>query len=77
MSDRQRNTWEDERIQTDPRIDSTTPAIRAAAEFIHRNESMHRHDGSGPICPYCALVATRAIAVYIKESSGLQERPAG
>lgn len=62
-----KGTWDDPAIQTDPRIDTTNPAIREAAEFLHRNESMHLHNYVGsPICPYCAMRATRSIAVYLR-----------
>lgn len=69
MSARLKGTWDDPAIQTDPRIDTADPAIRAAAEFLHNNESMHLHNYvESTICPYCALRATRAVAVFRRES---------
>lgn len=56
------NTWADPRIVDDPRIDHTDPLLRAAAEKVHANESLHRHDLDGPVCAYCALVAANALA---------------
>lgn len=56
-----RNTWADPKIVDDDRIDHTDLALRAAAEFVHRNESLHRHDHEGPVCVYCALVASNAL----------------
>jgi len=55
------NTWDDKAIVNDPRIPDRSLRLRAAAEFVHRNESLHRHEPSGVVCVYCALVAANAL----------------
>lgn len=56
------NTWDDPRIIDHPDVDVTNPRLRAAAERIHSNESLHRHQPDGPVCIYCAISAARALA---------------
>lgn len=57
-----RGTWDDPAIINDPRIDHEDETVRAVAEKLHGNESMHTHDYvSAPICPYCALRTTRVL----------------
>lgn len=64
------NTWEDPRIVSHPSVDVTDGAVRAAAEFIHRNESLHRHDPAGEVCVYCAISASRAAHVFARFRHG-------
>jgi hypothetical protein len=57
-----KGTWDDPAIVDDPRIDHLNPTVRAVAEKLHGNESMHLHEYvSSPICPYCALRTTRVL----------------
>lgn len=57
------NTWEHPPIVDDERIDHEDPDVRRAAEFQHRNESLHRHNPSGVVCVYCALAASNVARV--------------
>lgn len=63
-----RNTWTDERIIGHPFVDADDESVRRAAENIHANESLHRHDPSGAVCVYCAIVASRAGRVMRAEA---------
>ena len=57
-----RGTWDDPAIIRDSRIDHEDPVVRHCAERLHANESMHLHQYiSSPICPYCALRASRVL----------------
>ena len=57
-----KGTWDDPAIMNDPRIDHTDPLVRAVAEKLHGNESMHLHEYiSAAICPYCALRTSRVL----------------
>ncbi len=49
------------KIVEDPRIDHEDPRVRAAAEDLHRNESLHLHHVEGIVCVYCALRASRVV----------------
>lgn len=54
------NTWNDPRIVGHTEIGEVVHHdVQAAAEHLHRNESLHRHDPSGRVCVYCALSAVR------------------
>lgn len=68
--------WDDPAIVGNTQIDEENPILRAAAEAIHRNESLHRHDPSGPTCVYCALNAARALAVVLPELEAANARAA-
>ena len=58
----ERGTWGDPAIINDPRIDHEDPTVRAVAEKLHGNESMHMHEYiSSEICVYCALRTTRVL----------------
>lgn len=57
-----RGTWDDPAIVSDPRIDHEDALVRAVAERLHSNESMHMHDYiQATICPYCALRTSRVL----------------
>lgn len=57
-----RGTWEDPAIVNDPRIDDHDPTVRAVAQMLHGNESMHMHqDIPAVICVYCALRTSRVL----------------
>ena len=54
--------WSSPVIVDDPRIRHDSAVVRAAAEALHNNESMHLHvDVPDKVCVYCALRATRAL----------------
>ncbi len=57
-----KGTWNDPAIIGDRRIDHENETVRAVAERLHSNESMHLHECvSSTICPYCALRASRVL----------------
>lgn len=56
------DAWKQRIIVDDPRVDDQDPRVRAAAERIHGNDSIHRHhDLDKKVCIYCALVASHAV----------------
>lgn len=58
----QPDPWKARIIVDDPRIDDESARVRAAAERIHGNDSIHRHhDLDKKVCVYCALVASHAV----------------
>jgi hypothetical protein len=60
--DELRGTWDDPAIVNDPRIDDDDPVVRAVAQMLHGNESMHMHEYiSSEICAYCALRTSRVL----------------
>lgn len=62
MTPTKKGTWEDPAIIDDPRIDHENIVVRAVAERLHGNESMHLHEYvSSIICPYCALRTSRVV----------------
>lgn len=63
------NSWSDARIVQHSEVIANDPAVRKAAEFIHRNESLHRHDPRGEVCVYCAINASRAARVLRQEDA--------
>lgn len=57
-----RDNWGAKVIANDPRINQDDPRVRAAAELIHGNDSIHRHhDLDKNVCIYCALAASYAV----------------
>lgn len=63
-------SWDDPNVRQqlqDPRVPGGPAAVKAGAEFVHRNESMHRHTVEGPTCVYCAIVARNALAGAMPE----------
>jgi hypothetical protein len=54
--------WNDPELRRYPEIDPADQRLRAAAERIHANESLHRHDPAGSTCVYCTLNAARALS---------------
>lgn len=57
-----KGTWDDPAIIDDKRVDHENPLVRAVAQRLHSNESMHMHSYiEGVICPYCALRASRVL----------------
>lgn len=58
------SNWTDPKIVDDPRINHEDPVVRAAAEDLHHNESLHLHlDIGRDVCVYCALRASRVVDV--------------
>lgn len=71
-----RGTWNDPAIVSDPRIDHHDATIRAVAERLHANESMHMHlYVQAPICVYCALRTTRVLRWTKAELIGDEMQP--
>jgi hypothetical protein len=57
-----KGTWDDPAIVDDPRIDHLNLTVRAVAQQLHSNESLHLHNYvSSVICPYCALRTSRIL----------------
>jgi hypothetical protein len=57
------SSWNDRKIVDDPRIAHTDPAVRTAAELLHRMESLHLHvDIEDKVCVYCALRASHVLS---------------
>jgi predicted transcriptional regulator len=57
-----KGTWDDPAIVNDGRIDHENPTVRAVAEKLHANESMHMHEQiPAVICAYCALRTSRVL----------------
>lgn len=66
-----KGTWKDAAIVNDPRIDDENDTVRAVAERLHGNESMHLHEYiSSVICPYCALRASRVLRWAAEHDAG-------
>lgn len=75
MSATKRGTWDDPAIVGDPRIDHENPTVRAVAQKLHGNESMHLHEYVGSIiCPYCALRASRVLRWAAEHDAGQEMR---
>lgn len=69
MTDTKKGTWDDPAIVGDPRIDHENPIVRAVAEQLHANESMHLHEQiPADICVYCALRTSRVMR-WAKEAA--------
>jgi hypothetical protein len=66
--------WEDSRLTGDPRIDHEDPVVRAAAQALHHNESIHLHTNTLTVCVYCALRASRVVRLA---REALRARPGG
>ncbi len=57
-----KGTWADPAIVGDPRIDHEDETVRAVAQRLHGNESLHLHSYiEGVVCPYCALRTSRVL----------------
>lgn len=71
MSATKKGTWDDPAIVGDPRIDHENPTVRAVAEHLHSNESMHLHEHirSG-VCVYCALRTSRVLRWAAEHEAG-------
>jgi hypothetical protein len=70
-----RGTWSDPAIIDDPRIDHDDPTVRAVAERLHSNESMHMHQHIGAaICVYCALRTSRVLRWAREHEAGVPMR---
>lgn len=74
---RLKGTWDDPAIVSDGRIDLEDPQVRAVAERLHGNESMHMHEHIGAvICAYCALRTSRVLrwAAEVSASSAVVDQ---